>query len=161
MVDRGLEILIIQWDELADYKARGLQVIEIEQEPDAETLASVSMPDELYQTILAKQKVKSMKLKDVIQQLVKRAQEKQGQVQRTRLSGGLGIDLIYGIDGQCQLQLWREGDKGPSWAEWKILLAAWDGAPADVKPEELSYKGKKYLRGSWAAEQGNGHEKQE
>jgi hypothetical protein len=148
-----MDDLIIHWDELADYKDRGLQVLDVEQGPDGETRITAEMPDEMRQEIAGVQAKKPgrghVSIQDVMKGVTGRAQANPGKVQRARLSGGLGIDVIYGIDGECRMQIWREG-KEPAMKEWWIVLAAWEGAPADVKPEKFSHLGKGFLRGGWA-----------
>ena len=149
------DVLSIPWDDLADCKAKGLQVLEIEQGPNGETLATANMPYDLYQAITARQKPASSKkpgrgsLNDLLAGMTGRALASPGNVQRTRLGGGLGIDLIYGIDGQYRMQIWRMS-KEPSPNEWKTVLAACSNAPANVEPEKFSHLGRMYLRGSWA-----------
>lgn len=133
----------------------GLRIIHVEVGPGAETIITAEIPEEVRVELLEK-KTEGRKpgLKEIMVEMVRRSEQSWGQVQRMKLSGGLGIDVICGI-GKRRLQIWRVG-KYPSKKEWETVLAAWVGAstrsqaPKVVEFKQFTNQGRWYLRGEWA-----------
>lgn len=134
----------------ADYPslvARGLQVLEVRslgEPPLVEVLAYV--PEALMQELQPK---KQSKLTLLLSDLFAKAQAAPGQPQRASLPGGMGLDLIAGLDGMFRLQIWRAGAKPPSDIEWRTTLAHLPLALPYQNPDAFTSKGRRYLRTAW------------
>jgi hypothetical protein len=79
-----------------------------------------------------------------------------GQTKRVTLTGGLGIDVICGLDGMWRLQIWREGTSSSD-KEWETVLKAWPGEPPSPGAvRRFVHKGRQYMQGEWTTDGGDG-----
>jgi hypothetical protein len=126
----------------------GLKIISVEVGEGAETIIMAEIPEEVRMEMESKTKKRKPSLVEVMRTLAGRAELERGQVQRMELSGGLGIDMMCGIDGKRRLQIWREG-VSPAAREWGIVVGVCPGAPKRVEYTQFTSKGRWYLRGEW------------
>lgn len=133
---------MIPWDNLADLRSRGLQVLAVNILQDAQTELVVNMPEELMQEL----KPKTSKLAGLLSSMLQKAQP--GVAQKTVLPGGMGIDLIMGSDGMFRLQIWRRGQP-PSLVEWRTTLANLPYELSGDPQEQFAAIGNHYLRSAW------------
>lgn len=129
----------------------GLKIISIEVGEGAETIVTAEIPEKVRIEMESKTRKRKPSLVEVMRTLARRAEQDWGQVQRMELSGGLGIDLIHGIDGKLRLQIWRMG-KYPAAKEWETVLAAWPEAPKGLVYRQFTHWGRWYLWGEWTDE---------
>jgi hypothetical protein len=142
-------VYTIRWNELGKYLKRGMQMITIVPGPGAETTMLAVVPDELIAD-LEKRKNNKRKpsLREIMVDLNGWAAFKPGDVKRAMLSGGLGIDVICGIDGMWRLQIWREGSQ-PSLKEWETVMKSWPEALPEVPYKRFTHNNRQYMRGEW------------
>lgn len=153
MSDNEIEtkVYTIRWNDLGKYLKRGMQVISIKPGSRAETSMLAVLPDELVADLEKNHKGKSKRkpsLRDILVDLAGWASFKPGDVRRAKLAGGLGIDVICGIDGMWRLQIWREGIE-PSLKEWETVLKSWPTQLPEVPYKRFTHDRRKYIRGEW------------
>jgi len=142
-------VYTIRWNGLGKYLKRGMQVITITPGPGAETNMLAVVPDELVADLAKNSKNKRKpSLRDILVDLAGWASFKPGDVRRAMFSGGLGIDVICGIDGMWRLQIWRKGAQ-PSLKEWETVLKAWPTPLPEVSNKRFEHNGRQYMRGEW------------
>jgi len=144
-------IFFCDWNELADLKARGMTILAVHQLEGAETWIEAEISEELMDemTKQAEQgKRKHIKLNVILGQMWTAAMAAPGQVQRVTLPGGMGVNMIVGLDGKTRLQIWREG-KYPSEIEWKTTLRHMPYlVEAEIKKRSM-HQGKYYFQSEW------------
>ena len=133
----------ITLDNLADLRARGLQVLAVNHLPDSRVELVVSIPEELMRDQIKKT---TSKLAGLLASMLQKAQR--GVPQKTVLPGGMGIDLIMGSDGMFRLQIWRKGQP-PSLVEWRTTLANLPYELSGDPQEQFTARGNHYLRSAW------------
>jgi len=153
MSDNEIEtkVYTIRWKDLGKYLKRGMQAITVTPGSGAETSMLAVLPAELVADLEKNHKGKSKRkpsLRDILVDLAGWASFKPGDVRRAKLSGGLGIDVICGIDGTWRLQIWREGIE-PSLKEWETVLKSWPTHLPDVPNKRFTHDQRKYVRGEW------------
>jgi len=153
MSDNEIEtrVYTIRWNDLGKYLKRGLKVINVTPGPGAETNMLAVLPEELVADLEKNQQSKRKSkpsLRDILVELAGWASFKPGDVRRAVLSGGLGIDVIEGIDGMWRLQIWREGIE-PSLKEWETVLKSWPTQLPEVPYKRFTHNQRKYIRGEW------------
>ena len=117
--------------------------------PGADTSMLAVVPDELVADLEKNRKGKrKTSLREILVDLAGWAAFKPGDVQRAKLSGGLGIDVIYGIDGMWRLQIWREKIE-PSLKEWETVLKAWPEPVPEITYKRFTHNNRQYMRGEW------------
>jgi hypothetical protein len=144
-------VYTIRWNDLGEYLKRGMQIINIMPGPGAETSMLAIVPDELVVDIEKHSKSKRRSkpsLKDVLVDLAGWASYQRGKARRAVLSGGLGIDVICGLDGMWRLQIWRE-DSPPSLKEWETVLKSWPTELENIQYTRFIHKDRQYMRGEW------------
>ena len=142
-------VYTIRWSDLSKCLARGMQMITIMPGPGAQTTMLAIVPDELVAELEKQSKSKrKVSLREILVDLVGWAAWKPGDVKRAKLSRGLGIDVICGIDGMWRLQIWREGDQ-PSPQEWKTVLKSWPEPLPEFEYKRFTHNNRQYLRGEW------------
>jgi len=110
------------------------------------------VPDELVTDLEKRGKSKRKpSLREILADLAGWAAWKPGDVRRAMLSGGLGIDVICGIDGTWRLQIWREKLE-PSLQEWKTVLKSWPKPLPEITYKRFTYNNRQYMRGEWKAQ---------
>lgn len=143
----------IHWNDLGKYLKQGMKVITVMPGPGAETSMLAIVPEELAAELAKGSKSKKkISLRDILVDMAGWAAFRPGDVKRAKLAGGLGIDVIWGIDGMWRLQIWREGVQ-PSFKEWETVLKAWP-EPLPAPAAEIPYKRfahdkRQYMRGEW------------
>lgn len=144
-------IFICTWSELADLKARGMIILAVHQLEGAETWIEADFPEELMNEMTKQAesgKRKHIRLGTILEQLLRAAMAATGQVQRVTLPGGMGVDMIVGLDGKTRLQIWREG-KYPSEIEWRTTLRHWPyQVEAEIK-KRFTHQEKYYFQSEW------------
>ena len=142
-------VYTIRWMDLAKYLKKGMQMIVVMPGPGAETTMLAVVPDELVNELNKNSKSKrKTSLREILTDLVGWAAWKPGDVKRAKLSGGMGIDVICGIDGMWRLQIWREGVQ-PSLIEWETTLKSWPEPLPAVEYKRFTHNNRQYLRGEW------------
>lgn len=142
-------VYTIHWNELGKYLKRGMQMITVMPGPGAETTMLAIVPDELVADLDKSSKSKrKVSLREILVDLVGWATFKPGDVRRAKLTGGLGIDVICGIDGMWRLQIWREGAQ-PSLREWETMLKSWPEPLPEVTYKRFANNQRQYMRGEW------------
>ena len=107
------------------------------------------VPDELVADLEKSSKSRrKTSLRDILVDLAGWAAFKPGDVKRAKLSGGMGLDVICGIDGMWRLQIWREGAQ-PSLKEWETVLKSWPEPLPEVPYKRFTHNNRQYLRGEW------------
>ena len=107
------------------------------------------VPDELVADLEKSSKSRrKVSLREILVDLVGWAGFRPGDVKRTKLAGGLGIDVICGIDGMWRLQIWRQGTQ-PSLKEWETVLKSWPTPLPEVTYKRFANNQRQYLRGEW------------
>jgi hypothetical protein len=126
-----------------------MQMITVMPGPGAQTTMLAVVPDEMVADLEKNSKSKRKpSLRDLLVDLAGWAAFKPGDVKRAKLSGGLGIDVICGIDGMWRLQIWREGAQ-PSLKEWETVLKSWPEPLPEVTYKRFTHNNRQYLRGEW------------
>jgi hypothetical protein len=151
MSDNEIEtrVYTIHWVELGKYLKRGMKMISVMQGPGAQTTMLAIVPDELVADLEKHSKRRSKpSLRDVLIDLAGWASYQRGEAKRLVLSGGLGIDVICGLDGMWRLQIWRE-DSPPSLKEWETVLKSWPTELENVQYTRFIHKDRQYMRGEW------------
>jgi hypothetical protein len=147
-------VYTIRWSDLDKWLKRGMQMLTVMPGPGAETTMLAIVPEELVAELEKSSKSKRKpSLRDILVDLVGWAAWKPGDVKRAMLSGGLGIDVICGIDGMWRLQIWRQGVQ-PSLKEWETVLKAWPEPAPAVEYKRFDHNGKQYMRGEWKVTDG-------
>ncbi len=142
-------VYTIHWNDLGKFLKKGMQVITVMPGPGAETTMLAVVPDELVADLAKHSKSKrKVSLREILVDLAGWASFKPGDVRRAVLSGGLGIDVICGIDGMWRLQIWREGTQ-PSLKEWETVLKSWPEPLPEVAYKRFTHNNRQYLRGEW------------
>jgi len=142
-------IYTIHWSDLGKYLKAGMRMITMMPGPVAQTTMLAIVPDELVADLEKQSKRKRrVSLKDILVDLVGWAAWKPGDVKRAKLSGGMGIDVICGIDGMWRLQIWREGAP-PSIKEWETVLKSWPEPLPEFPYKRFTHNNRHYLRGEW------------
>ena len=147
----GSRVYTIRWDDLGKYLKRGMQVVSVMPGPGAETTMLAVLPDELVADLEKNRKVKGKgkpSLRAILVELAGWASFRPGDIRRAVLSGGLGIDVMCGIDGMWRLQIWREGVE-PSLKEWQTVLKSWPSRIPEVTYKHFNHNNRWYLRGEW------------
>lgn len=143
-------VYTVRWTDVGKYLKRGMKMITIMPGPGAETTMLAIVPEELAAD-LEKQQGKSKRkisLRDILVDLVGWAAFRPGDVKRTKLAGGLGIDVVWGIDGMWRVQIWREGVQ-PSLKEWETVLKSWPEPLPAVDYKRFTHNNRQYIRGEW------------
>jgi hypothetical protein len=138
------------WNDLERHLSLGLRIIGVEVGRDGVPVITAEIPEKVKKDMESNMKTRKQKpsLMVMMVTLSIRAEQNWGQVQRMTLSGGLGIDLMCGIDGKRRLQIWRVGVY-PAAKEWEIVVGCCPGAPKKMEYEQFMSKGRGYLRGEW------------
>jgi len=161
MSDNKIEtkVYTIRWKDLGKYLKQGMQVITVTPGSGAETSMLAVLPAELVADLEKNHKPKRKpSLRDILVDLAGWASFKPGDVRRAKLSGGLGIDVICGIDGTWRLQIWREGIE-PSAKEWETVLKSWPSRLSEVPNKRFTHDQRKYIRGEWKVNDENDEQK--
>jgi hypothetical protein len=142
-------VYTIHWNDLGKYLKRGMQVITVTPGPGAESTMLAVVPDELVADLNKSSKSRrKISLREILVDLAGWASFKPGDVRRAVLSGGLGIDVICGIDGMWRLQIWRQGSE-PSAREWETVLKSWPTPLPEVTYKRFANNQRQYMRGEW------------
>lgn len=146
------KVYTIRWKELGKYLKRGMKMISITQGPGAQTTMLAIVPDELVAALEKHRKSKSKpSLRDILVDLAGWAAYQRGAVKRAVLSGGLGIDVICGVDGMWRLQIWREGMPA-SLKEWETVVKSWPTPLENLDYRRFTHNDRQYMRGEWKVE---------
>ncbi len=142
-------VYIIHWNDLAKYLKKGMQVITVMPGPGAETTMLAIVPDELVKELEKHgQGKRKPSLREILADMAGWAALQPGTVKRAKLTGGLGIDIIWGIDGMWRLQIWREGSE-PSLKEWETVLKSWPEPAPEVAYKRFAHPKRSYMQGEW------------
>lgn len=133
------------WDNVGDLLTQGMEIDSVYQFPNGETEVIARLPEALMKKI----KAEKSKLSTMLEEQYTKAREQTGQPQRYMLPGGMGVDMIFGLDNMFRLQIWRVGDKAPSDVEWRTTLSHMPIPLAGDPQERFVTKGKSYLRSAW------------
>jgi hypothetical protein len=151
------QVLIGNWNELAEYKAMGMTVEYVEGEEGAETFMVAQIPEAVRELMVQRMKAQGRaprprSLGETVRMLARQAREQAGEAQRVTLHGGLGLDVL--LDGETwRVQVWREGAE-PSVEDWNQVVVCWTGESAQgvaVVGRRLKVGRRGYLGGEWTA----------
>lgn len=144
------KVYSIPWKYVGKYLKKGMKMISVMPGPGAQTTMLAVVPEALVAELEKRyQPKRKPSLRDVLVDLAGWASYQRGEVKRAVLSGGLGIDVICGVDGMWRLQIWRERVE-PSLKEWQIVLKSWPTPLGEIPCKRFVHKDRQYLRGEWS-----------
>lgn len=135
---------LLTWTEFAEIAALGMEcdhVVVDDGIPEIHGNATEAAMAELE-----KRKKKKPGMTAALSQLFTRADKNQGKPQRIEnLGGGLGIDLIVGLDGAVRMQIYRNRTE-PGQNEWNTVIKYFPFPVLVEKMTRFSVKGKFYIQ---------------
>lgn len=146
------KVYSIPWKYVGKYLKKGMKMISVMPGPGAQTTMLAVVPEALVAELEKRyQPKRKPSLRDVLVDLAGWASYQRGEVKRAVLSGGLGIDVICGVDGMWRLQIWRERVE-PSLKEWQIVLKSWPTPLENLDYRRFTHNDRQYMRGEWKVE---------